>query len=94
MTLQQKVLKYLNQRRIRGDAVYVVKVQVANERGCPDILCCVNGRFLAIEVKTGRDTVKPAQKVQLDRIDEANGEVMIVNDFKQFELDFEVMFYV
>ena len=41
--------------------------------GIPDILCCVNGRFVGIEVK--QETGKPSllQKVHLKRIGEAGG---------------------
>jgi Holliday junction resolvase len=41
--------------------------------GIPDILCCINGRFVGIEVK--QETGKPSllQKVHLKRIGEAGG---------------------
>jgi len=41
--------------------------------GIPDILCCINGRFIGIEVK--QETGKPSllQKVHLKRIGEAGG---------------------
>ena len=41
--------------------------------GIPDILCCINGRFVGIEVK--QETGKPSllQQVHLKRIGEAGG---------------------
>ena len=45
-TIQSKVLTYL---RSIG---YVVNVMKASKSGVPDILACVNGRFIGIEMKT------------------------------------------
>ena len=41
--------------------------------GIPDILCCINGRFVGIEVK--QETGKPSllQKVHLKRIGDSGG---------------------
>ena len=63
MSLQTDILKYLESL----DHCWVVKVISSNKRGCPDILCCYRGMFLAIEVKeTGR--VSAIQIAQLDLI--------------------------
>jgi len=44
--IQAKIQKYI--KAIGG---YPVKIVSATRAGIPDILCCVNGKFLAIEVK-------------------------------------------
>lgn len=41
--------------------------------GIPDILCCINGRFVGIEVKQEKGKVSLLQKVHLKRIVEAGG---------------------
>lgn len=41
--------------------------------GVPDLLCCIEGYFVALEIKTERGKVSPAQSLMLDRIKEAKG---------------------
>jgi Holliday junction resolvase len=70
MNLQSKILKYLEGL----DHCWAVKVISSNKRGCPDILCCYRGMFLAIEVKEGSGRATAIQKAQLDLIiDIVNG---------------------
>jgi len=65
--------KIINELEARG--AWVIKTITTNKRGCPDILACLNGLFLAIEVKAkGRmTTVTPLQRYQIDQITEAGG---------------------
>jgi Holliday junction resolvase len=41
--------------------------------GIPDILGCLNGRFIAIEVKRPKATPRKIQKVTLRKIERAGG---------------------
>lgn len=43
------------------------------EKGHADILACVGGRYIAIEVKTRRGRVSPEQEVFLQRVRDAGG---------------------
>lgn len=49
------------------------------KRGVPDILACINGRFIGIEVKAGKRQLTRLQCIMLDRIELANG-LAIVGD--------------
>lgn len=80
MSLQSKILRHLE----ATPGAWAVKVEVANERGCPDILCCVRGRFLAIEVKKGTDRLSKIQEAQGVRINEADGYFWVITDFEKF----------
>lgn len=42
-------------------------------KGIPDILCCYRGRFVAIEVKAGRDKPTPWQLRELGGITTSGG---------------------
>ena len=44
---------------IKANGGYVVKVMVANVNGCPDLLACIDGRFVAIECKAEKFTKDP-----------------------------------
>ena len=48
--------------------------------GVPDFLCCVNGRFLAIEAKAGKGTTTALQEKNLREIREAGGTAMVINE--------------
>lgn len=48
--------------------------------GIPDLLCCVGGRFVAIECKANGNTPTPLQKRELDRIQLAGGAAFVVDE--------------
>lgn len=48
--------------------------------GVPDFLCCVNGKFLAIEAKAGKGKTTALQEKNLRQIQDSNGWSMVVNE--------------
>jgi hypothetical protein len=68
--VQKKIINYLESL-----GAWTVKTISTNKRGTPDVLACLNGRFIAIEVKAkGKmSAVTPIQKYQLDLIDKSGG---------------------
>jgi Holliday junction resolvase len=48
--------------------------------GVPDIICCVNGRFLAIECKAGDNKPTVLQQRELKAIADAGGSALVVNE--------------
>ena len=55
--------------------------------GVPDFLCCVNGKFLAIEAKAGRGTTTALQEKNLKAINESGGIGMVINENNFDKLD-------
>lgn len=52
----------------------VISIQQLSLVGTPDLLLCVNGRFVAIELKASATSkISPLQKRNLDLITEAGG---------------------
>lgn len=50
------------------------KIQQVTIRGTPDVLCCVNGKFVALELKKDlKETPDPLQKYKLNKISKAGG---------------------
>ena len=41
--------------------------------GIPDLICCINGRFVAFEVKTEKGVLSKLQETTLQRIQRAKG---------------------
>jgi hypothetical protein len=48
--------------------------------GIPDIICCVNGWFVAIECKAGRGKATALQERELHRIKGAGGKAVTINE--------------
>jgi len=55
--------------------------------GVPDFLCCVNGKFLAIEAKAGNNQPTALQDKHLRRIEEAGGDAWVVNETNLIHLE-------
>jgi pantoate kinase len=48
--------------------------------GVPDFLCCVNGRFLAIEAKAGKGIPTALQEKNMRDIKAAGGMAVVINE--------------
>ena len=48
--------------------------------GIPDIICCHNGRFIAIECKAGKNKTTPLQDAHIARIRAAGGVAVVINE--------------
>ena len=48
--------------------------------GVPDIVCCIMGRFLAIECKAGKGMTTVLQDREIQAIRDAGGIVMVINE--------------
>lgn len=48
--------------------------------GIPDFLCCMAGRFLAIETKAGAGKCTALQEMQLTKLKEAGAIAFVINE--------------
>jgi Holliday junction resolvase len=48
--------------------------------GVPDIVCCVNGHFLAVECKAGTNKPTALQVREIEAIRRSNGVALVVNE--------------
>lgn len=71
---------------------YVVKVIASSKKGVPDILACVDGLFVAIEVKTPktRNNVSKLQEKNIKDISRAGGCSFVAADY--LEVKQEILF--
>jgi hypothetical protein len=61
-------------------STYAVKIQQQAIRGTPDILACVNGWFVAIELKKDdKAKTDKRQDYELKKIDEAGGMALVAH---------------
>ena len=84
--VQSDIIKY-----VRSYGHYCIKVMKANENGVSDLIACIDGAFVAIEVKAEKfvnDPWKQAsqwQKLQLSRVQAAGGVGVVVASLEQFQ---------
>lgn len=55
-----------------------VKIQQVAKRGTPDILICLGGIFVAIELKSEDGNLDPLQRYNIERIASCGGIAMVV----------------
>lgn len=81
--LENKMKKYLSSKNI-----YHFKVHGNGfmRSGIPDLICCINGRFVAIEIKRpdGKGKVSKLQEIEIYRIKKSDGIAVIMNNYDQF----------
>jgi hypothetical protein len=71
---KEKVLK-----RLRAiPHTWVCKVQQVSKVGTPDILICLAGAFIVIELKTDEGVLSEIQKFNLQKIGSCGGIAMVV----------------
>ena len=79
--IQSKILVYLKSR-----GYYARKVVTSNHAGVPDILACVKGRFIGIEVKKAGEKPSVLQNHNIDLITMSGGIAFVaysVDDVKK-----------
>jgi len=74
--LQTTILKYIESL----PNTWTVKILSCNKNGTPDILCCINGRFIAFEVKSpsGKGVISKLQLYRVAEIQASGGEAYFV----------------
>ena len=70
--IQTEIIKYL-----QSEGAYTVKTMVANSMGVPDILVCLDGRFIGIEVKKEDGVVSKMQEHHIKSIKASGGIAFI-----------------
>lgn len=69
--LQDKVIELLDRLKI-----YYINIYGSGytAKGAPDIIMCVNGEFVALELKVGNNDLSNAQKIHMTRIVRSQGK--------------------
>ena len=71
--IQKKIIQYLN-----TIGAYTIKTISTNRNGCPDIICCLKGRYVALEVKAEKGTVSQLQEHNIKLIKKSGGVAAVV----------------
>ena len=82
--VKRKIKVYLE---ARTDTWHTMPAQSGfSEAGVPDFLVCLNGVFVAIEAKFGKNKPTPMQELQLERIRQSYGQAWVINEDNVDEL--------
>ena len=68
---------------------WVVKTIATNKGGTPDVIACLNGFFIAIEVKQPGGTPSPLQLAQIIKIREADGIAFVADNLDKVKIMLE-----
>lgn len=83
-TYENKIKKFLDDR-----GAYYVKffANAYTKSGIPDILCCINGYFVGVEVKAQNGTPSEIQLFNIKKINTAGGFAFVLypSAFEQFK---------
>lgn len=79
--LQKKCLEWCKQNNI---VAYNQHENGFTGKGVPDILLCINGKFVACELKVGKGGLSPAQKIRKKQIERAGGLHFVPRSLNQF----------
>lgn len=79
--LQDKCIDYL-----KNQGIYYINIFGSGRtaKGAPDLICCINGRFVAFELKVEDNEMQPDQVIHKKRIERSDGLhycPRTVNDF-------------
>lgn len=75
--VKSKVVKIL---RDEGVYYFFPATHGYGRSGVPDIICCVAGKFLAIECKAGKNKPTALQVHEMEQIRAADGVAVVVNE--------------
>ena len=76
-SLLKQVVSYLKSLQKAGKPLFFFKTH-GDPIGIPDLLLCINGKFIGIELKTQTGRISKAQEYIKGKIESAGGKVFIV----------------
>lgn len=81
-TLENKIKKHLS-----ANNHYFVKYHGGyfTKAGVPDLLICLNGKFVALEIKRPQGgVVSELQKIHINMINKSGGTACVINDYNKY----------
>ena len=86
--IENKIKTYL-----KSKGIWYIKIwgSMFTRNGVPDLICCFQGKFLAIEVKSSIGKMSELQKHEAEKIQKCGGMFYCLrpNNFDDFKQDIE-----
>lgn len=82
-TLENKIKEHLKKN---GHFHFKFFANAMTKTGVPDIIACINGRFVGIEVKNpnGKGVISLLQQLTCNEINKQGGKAIIVDSFDKY----------
>lgn len=85
---EKQVKQYVKQVLDRVEAFYFMpSMGMYGGAGVPDFVVCLNGVFISIETKAGRNKPTQLQNLAMSKVRAAKGITLVVNDSNMGELE-------
>ena len=81
-TYQTKLLNTFKQLKLK-DVMWWAKISDRYNKGIPDIICCIGGKFVYFELKVEGNTASQLQKYNMELIKNAGGVGCIAIDLEK-----------
>lgn len=85
--MQRQCLKYVKDQAIKGHPILAINQHgnAFSSRGVPDIILCIKGKFIGVELKVGDNKPTPLQVNYLNRIASAGGQSHVCYTVAEFK---------
>ena len=85
--LQKQCLDYIKELEDYGCYITAINQHGSafSSRGVPDIIMCINGQFVAVELKVGNNKPTPLQEHWINKITRALGKAYVCRTLKEFK---------
>jgi len=82
MTESRFVTKFITQLRKNYPGSYVVKIHgnAYTQRGVPDVIACIDGKFCAFELKVQKNRATKLQEYNMEMIERAGGVAQLIKE--------------
>lgn len=79
--LQKKCIDYL-----QSQGIYYINIYGSGRtaKGAPDIIACINGKFVAFELKVDNNDMQPDQRIHKRRIVKSGGQHFCPRSLQEF----------
>jgi hypothetical protein len=79
--LQKKCIDYL-----QSQGIYYINIYGSGRtaKGAPDLIACINGKFVAFEFKVGDNDIQPDQRIHKRRILKSGGRHFCPRSLEEF----------
>lgn len=78
---QQVCIKYL-----KSQGIYYINIYGSGRtaKGAPDLIACINGKFVAFELKVDNNDMQPDQRIHKRRIVKSGGQHFCPRSLQEF----------
>lgn len=86
-SLQREIIKWLDSLQEEKKPVLYIRLVSSSRAGWPDLILCIRGRFVGIELKTfkSRQRTSKLQKEKLRKIQQAGGLSFVATSLEEVQ---------